>query len=388
MSISRVLAWAAVLLAIGVAGARVLILRQPHPQPLGTETSGNTPLSIVAILAFVVVGGVIASRRPRHPIGWIYCASGLLIAVSGTTTAWAQYGAAVPGVLPLAGIDFDAISGFTFFAGFALPVTYGLLLFPDGRLPSSRWRVVAYEIALAYAVVMGGNGLSAAGVEAGDAVALLGLGGLILGMLASIAALVRRWQRARAVEREQLKWVGAAAAAMALMLLGLILRETVGSALGLVPKADDGVDFILFNLALCFIPVAVGIAVLRHRLYDIDVIINRALVYGVTTAGIAFAFFAGIVVLQALLRPVTSGSELAVAASTLISFALFQPFRRRVRETVDRRFYRSRYDAARTLDAFSMQLRDQVDLDSVRSDLVDAVERTVRPAHASLWLRE
>jgi hypothetical protein len=130
-----------------------------------------------------------------------------------------------------------------------------------------------------------------------------------------------------------------------------------------------------------------GIAILRYRLFDIDILINRALVYGATTAGIAFAFFAGIVVLQAILRPLTSGSELAVAASTLVSFALFQPLRRRFQSAVDRRFYRSRYDAALTLDAFSVHLRDEVDLDAVRGELVSAVRDTVQPAHASVWRR-
>jgi len=141
-------------------------------------------------------------------------------------------------------------------------------------------------------------------------------------------------------------------------------------------------------LAQLLIPVCMAVAIVRHRLFDIDVLINRALVYGATTAGIAVAFFAGIVVLQALLRPITSGSEFAVAASTLTSVALFQPLRARVQRAVDRRFYRSRYDAARTLDAFSVRLRDEVDLDAVRGELVAAVRDTVQPAHASVWLRE
>jgi len=144
---------------------------------------------------------------------------------------------------------------------------------------------------------------------------------------------------------------------------------------------------VLFVFLLLSVPIAVGIAILRYRLYDINVLINRALVYGATTAGIALAFFAGIVVLQAVLRPLTSGSELAVAASTLVSFALFQPLRRGSQSAVDRRFYRSRYDAARTLDAFSVRLRDEVDLDSVRGGLLDAVRDTVHPVHASVWLR-
>jgi hypothetical protein len=143
----------------------------------------------------------------------------------------------------------------------------------------------------------------------------------------------------------------------------------------------------LYALVFFLLPISMGIAILRYRLFDIDILINRALVYGATTAGIALAFFAGIVVLQAILRPLTSGSELAVAASTLVSFALFQPLRRRFQSAVDHRFYRSRYDAARTLDAFSVRLRDEVDLDAVRGGLLDAVRDTVHPAHASVWLR-
>jgi len=134
--------------------------------------------------------------------------------------------------------------------------------------------------------------------------------------------------------------------------------------------------------------VAIYFAILRRRLYDIDLLINRTLVYGATSAAIALTFFGGIVVLQALLRPLTSGSEYAIAASTLVSFALFQPVRRRVQSAVDRRFDRSRYDAARTLDAFAVRLRDEVDLDAVRADLIGVIFKTMRPAHASVWLRE
>ena len=140
--------------------------------------------------------------------------------------------------------------------------------------------------------------------------------------------------------------------------------------------------------AIALAPVMIGIAVLRYRLYDIDVLINRALVYGATTAAIGAAFFAGIVVLQSALRPLTGGSELAVAGSTLLCFALFQPVRRRAQSTIDRRFYRARYDAVRTLDLFASRLAEEVDLDTVRSDLVEAVQRSVQPTHASVWLRE
>jgi hypothetical protein len=142
------------------------------------------------------------------------------------------------------------------------------------------------------------------------------------------------------------------------------------------------------GVAVLGVPVATGIAILRHRLYDIDLLINRTLVYGATSAAIGATFFGGIIALQTLLRPLTAGSELSVAISTLASFALFQPIRRRVQGTVDRRFDRSRYDAGRTLEVFADRLRDEVDLDALRDDLLGAVRQTMAPTHASLWLRE
>ena len=145
---------------------------------------------------------------------------------------------------------------------------------------------------------------------------------------------------------------------------------------------------LVWPISVAAIPIAIGIAVLRYRLYDIDVLINRTLVYGLTTGGIAAVFFGGIVVLQTLLRPFTTGSEIAVAASTLFTVALLQPLRSRIQQAVDHRFYRSRYDAARTIDGFAEELRDEVDLDAVRTHLLGAVGQTMSPAHASLWLRE
>jgi hypothetical protein len=153
------------------------------------------------------------------------------------------------------------------------------------------------------------------------------------------------------------------------------------------PDAAANASNAIATSAFACVPVAIGIAILRYRLYDIDVLIRRTLVYGATTGAIALAFFGGIVVLQAVLRPVTSGSELAVAISTLASFALFQPVRGRIQRAVDRRFYRAKYDAEHTVDAFAARLRDDVDLDSVRVELLDAVTDTLQPAHASVWIR-
>jgi hypothetical protein len=150
---------------------------------------------------------------------------------------------------------------------------------------------------------------------------------------------------------------------------------------------SSDIFFFTFMFTFTLIPLSIGVAILRYRLYDIDQLINRTLVYGVTTGAIAVTFFGGMVVLPTLLRPIISGSEVAVAVSTLVCFALFQPLRSRVQDAVDRRFYRSRYDAARTLDAFSLRLRDEVDLDAVRDELLDAVGITLSPIHASVWLR-
>ena len=192
-----------------------------------------------------------------------------------------------------------------------------------------------------------------------------------------MSTLPERYRRATNRERLQLKWFLGG-------MLFAIFFATVG--LAIFPFNFD-LAKILVSLAVSALPVTIAIAILREHLYDIDVLINRALVYGATTAGIAVAFFAAIVVLQALLRPFTGGSEIAVAISTLASVALAQPLRVRTQSFVDRRFYRSRYDAARTLDDFSVRLRDQVALDAVRAGLLDAVRETVQPSYASLWLR-
>jgi hypothetical protein len=194
--------------------------------------------------------------------------------------------------------------------------------------------------------------------------------------VASAGSLWYRAQRAGPSERQQLKWLAYAAVLVSLTTLAVLLMG--------VPLVI-GVDIISY--ALLAIPIAVAVAILRYRLYDIDLLIKRTLAYGATTSLIAVTFFAGIVALQGFLRPLTSGSEVAVAASTLASFALFQPIRRRLQDVIDNRFDRSRYDAARTVEAFADRLRDEIDLDALRSDLVGAVHQTMAPAHASLWLR-
>jgi hypothetical protein len=193
-----------------------------------------------------------------------------------------------------------------------------------------------------------------------------------------VAAVVARFRTAAGNERQQLKWFAyASSVSMSFFVAAPVLFAYLA---GLGP--------LITILGLDLIPISVAIAILRYRLYDIDLLIKRTLVYGATSAAVAVSFFLGLVALQAALRPLTSGSEFAVAASTLFSFALFQPIRRRVQDEVNRRFDRSRYNATRTVDAFADVLRDEVDLDELRADLIGSVQQTMAPAHMSLWLRE
>jgi hypothetical protein len=192
-------------------------------------------------------------------------------------------------------------------------------------------------------------------------------------------AVLVRFRTAAGTERQQLKWFAYAAS--------IVLLFFVAAGFGLFSYLG-GLGPLMTVLVMDLVPISVAVAILRYRLYDIDLLINRTLVYGVTSVAIAVTFFLGLVALQAALRPLTSGSELAVAASTLVSFALFQPMRRRVRDAVDRRFDRRRYDAERTLDAFAARLREQVDLGALETELLAAVRDTVQPAHAGVWLRE
>jgi hypothetical protein len=355
-----------------------LVLSLPHAMPLDIETGGNnSPFAFLGLGALLAVGGVILWHRPGHTIGWLYSLSGLLTAVAAFCTGYGDYAAQVPGVLPGADIAV-AVSGVAFFGGIGFPVTLGLLLFPDGRPPSRRWwPVVALPIlAILVASIVAAFPHATIAEVANGSLQIV----LPLAILASAASIVHRWRHARGDARQQLKWVAGAG-------LGVIAAVAASIVVG-VAAPGTGAEFVIFTVGFSFLPIAVGIAIVRHRLYDIDLIIKRSLVYGTTSATIGATFFVGIVALQAILSPITSGSDIAVAASTLLSFALFQPIRRRVQGAVDERFDRSRYDAAHTLDTFADDLRDEVDLDTLRSELLGAVNRTMSPAHASLWLRE
>lgn len=339
-------------------------------------------------IAFTLVGAVVAIRRPTNIVGWLLLVNGVAWSLTELEFEYAVY-AVVGRPEPLAAGMLAA-----WLCSWQWTISVGaypalLVLFPDGRLSGLGRRavilvtiVVTALLAFEFAFRPGPLQLASfidnpvtpmpnAVVGAAGIVALTLTVPMALG---AIALLVRRFQRSTGIERQQLKWL--AYAAFPVVTLGPLSSVIPGKPIQ-----------ILSAIAQLAVPAAIGVAVLRYRLYDIDVLINRTLVYGATSALIAIAFFGGIIVLQALLGPLTSGSEVAVAISTLASVALFQPLRARVQTAVDRRFYRSRYDAAQTLDAFSVRLRDEVDIDAVRAELVDAVTRTVQPVHASVWLR-
>jgi hypothetical protein len=212
---------------------------------------------------------------------------------------------------------------------------------------------------------------------------------LPLCIVASAAALILRFRRSQGTERLQLKWLATAGAVVAVLYLLTMVSVGLAELTSLIDERAGWLTALQSASILTFLllPAAIGVAILRHRLYDIDLVINRALVYGTLTATLASTYLGSVLLLQLLLDPLTSQSDLAVAGSTLAVAALFRPARARIQGSVDRRFYRSRYDAARTLDAFAASLRHQLDLDAVGTDLRTAVTDTVQPAHVSLWLR-
>jgi len=368
--LARPLGIAAVAVTLGALAMYPVLLDAVPSAQQPPESGGN--FLFPAIVIFALVGALILWHRPRHGIGWIYVATGVLFGLSAPLTLWAGFamtaGEGVPGVTIA-----SFAAGIAYITGLVLPITYGLLLFPDGRLPSSRWRPVAWAVPVVFVFMV-------IGARGGPAALVGSLGMLTLG-LASFASLFRRFRSSGRTERQQLKWAVSA--------IGLLVAAiAVVTLVAVFEINDQHVSVALAFFALAFYPLSVGIAILRYRLYDIDVLINRTLVYGATTATLVATYALGVLAAHALLRPFTQGSELSVAASTLVVAALIQPVRRRIQSAVDRRFYRSRYDAARTVDTFALRLRDEVDLDALRAQLLVVANDTMRPAHASVWLRE
>jgi hypothetical protein len=347
------------------------------------------------VVAFGSVGAILALRRPGNVIGLVLIVAGLLIV---QTFLGFILGAVIPG----AGNAGSTLAGLLGLVG-GLGITPTLIvagpllavLFPEGHLPGPRWRwpvgAIAGMLALSTLLTLvrpgpineglATNPLGITGVAWLEAVTPVGgtLGSIALlaSLALALAAVVTRYRRSASERREQLKWFVAANALVAIFL-----------SLSLADGATDPTAFDVLGVAsLSLPPIAVGIAILRYRLYEIDRLISRTLSYSGVTITLALVFVAGVLGLQAVLDPLTGGNTVAVAASTLIVAALFQPLRRRVQRIVDRRFNRARYDALLTVDGFARRLRDEVDLDRLRTLLVATADDVVRPVSASVWLR-
>lgn len=401
---TRTTALATLLVSLtGVLLVFALALNTGQSAPEGPPDAAALAI-MVALLSFPVTGFLLAVRLPRNPIGWLFLLVGLgFFGAFGLEEYAVRALVTDPGSLPF-GIWAAWVSSWIWIF-WMVPVALAILLFPDGRVATPRarplvWLVGLWTVTQFVLVAFAPRGIpserlaSFANPVGIDAVAALATVeevtgvGFTLVMLASLGTLVLRLRRARGRERLQLRWFVYSAVLLLSVALLLLTVEALVTFFGLPQTGLDELLWFAFISSFAGLPLAAAVAILRYRLYDIDALINRTLVYGAVSALLAATYFGGAVVIQSLLRPFTTGSELAVAGSTLLVVALFQPLRGRVQDVVDRRFYRSRYDAARTLDAFSSRLRDQVELDAVQADLVGVVHDTIRPAHASLWLRD
>ena len=389
-----VLAWA--LWTLGLLGLFAVawldrLVREAGRAELGWWTAGAGG-EVLAIVSAVTVGAVLAGQRPRHPVGWLLLALGLSLVAAGVAGGYATYGLLVrPGSLPAA----ELVAVYEQHAGIPTVACLGfvLLLTPTGSPPSPRWRWWAWAMAAAPLVAMVawapqpfiepfGSVANPLTVPAADR--LLGVANVALAVAALAIpvgawSLVVRFRRAGGVERQQLRWLALAAALVAAGALAIVVL--------LVAGLEAPVGWV-YGACLALLPVATGAAILRYRLYDLDRIISRTLAWGLLTVLLGFGY-GGLVLVGGQVFGGVAGEppSWAVAAATLAVAAGFQPARRRVQALVDRRFNRRRYDAARTIEAFSARLREETDLDALTVDLLAVVDRTVQPARASLWLR-
>jgi hypothetical protein len=407
------LAWslAALSVAMFVASGVLYVLAEATRAPGDWVTAGTVSetVTFLAFLAFPIVGALVASRRPENPIGWICLADGLLWMLLSVSDGYSVYGVARPGSLPFPVAVGTLSNQWLWVPTVGLLGIYLILLFPDGKLPSGRWRPLAWfsgVVILLLSVAGGfapgplenqGRKRNPFGIEAlpwlQDAVYLI-LPLLPLCIFASAVSMVLRYRRSRGEVRQQIKWVAFVASLSGLSYLipmtfaSVVLLRSDGSLPPFPWWAE--VFFTVAVLGFAGVPVAIGFAVLKYRLYDIDVVINRTLVYGSLTAMLVALYFGSVATTQTILRALTGQTEqpqLAVVISTLVIAALFNPLRRRIQFFIDRRFYRRKYDARNTLQTFSARLRDETDLETLNNELAGVIRETMQPAHVSLWLR-
>jgi hypothetical protein len=396
---ARVLAWALFALFLAILIATIPVI--------AVGPSDEVDLFFMAVVGYAFVGAMVAARQPANPIGWMLLVTGITLAL----------GALVDANLLLRDAfarDLSAwLSGWTWYVWLALAGIFLPLLFPTGRLLSPRWRPVLWLSVAALLLSIVGAAFDPGRLDVDSPVPVdnpLGIGGVVgdampavsrtgdvlaaVAFLLAAASLVIRFRRSRGIERQQLKWfayVGLLAAtglalAMAQVLFGAQPSDDAdGGWLEIVGAVGW---FLALGSIVLGIPIAAGMAILRYRLYDIDVVINRTLVYGALTGTLLLSYLGLVLLLQLALGPLTEDNGLAIAGSTLGVAALFRPARARIQELVDRRFYRRKYDAAQTIERFGARLRDEVELDALSAELRTAVAETMQPAHVSLWLRE
>ena len=392
----------AVVLAVGTAAtfaAGEMVLRS-----MGSTASGTAadpwPVALAfstLVLAFLVVGGVVVAQLPANPVGWLFCAAGLFIGLTSVTWAYATLAEDVPGGLP-GHVAAAWVASWSWEPAVLAVPTLLFLLFPDGSPPTRRWRWVVPLVAVGLTCVLVGSAFASGAMtnspsprtvnpvgfaDPGIAAVLQGVGAAAcaVGLILAVCSLVLRFRRSRGERRQQLKWFVWSPALVPVFLM----TETVVVALGgdaVVPYGDAA-----FALCLTAVPLAAGAAILRYRLYDIDLVIKRTLVYGSVTTLLLGTYLGLVLVLRVALNPITGESDLAVAGSTLAVAGLFRPLRSRIQRVVDRRFFRSRYDATQTVERFAGRLREELDLEALGTDLRGVVRDTMQPAHVSLWLR-
>ena len=383
-------------LTLTVVALLLLALNLSHPHTHIFDTWLDNTLNAVF---FSTVGAIVASRRPENPVGWLLCLYGLAQSIYHFSAQYAIYALlAQPNSLP-------AGEAMAWVFSWLLPIIIGfsvffILMFPTGRLPSRRWQWVTW---LTVAFILVGaisdafssgpvddlgpirNPLGIQGFSNHYAAILYNMVATFL-LVAAASSVFMRLRRAIGVERQQIKWFSYAAAAT---VIGLVLAYVIPEMIE-APLWYERLGYTILLVLIPAIPISIGIAILKYHLYDIDIIINRTLVYGTLTLMLALVYFGCVTATQAIFQTLTGQERLpqvAIVVSTLVIAALFNPLRRRIQSFIDRRFYRSKYDARKTLEGFSEKLRDETDLEALSDDLVGVVRETMQPAHVSLWLR-
>jgi hypothetical protein len=397
------LAWSlyGLLICLSIIWSGVGLLRQSGSRS-ALYLVGEALISLVAPVIFAIVAALIVSRQPRNTIGWLLMVPVGLYVVGGPPAAYIE---SLAPSSPAPTVPLLLIAWFSNWNWLLLiiPLLLIPLLFPSGRPPTPRWRWVGVAVivwatlfVLLAALVkkisagtkpnlMFDNPIGVLREDTAELLLGMWIAGLLALVVACAVALFVRYRRANETEREQIKWLLYACAVFLVVYVSGFV-----SGLGGTASLGGYIWGIFFGLSVMTLPAAIGIAILRYRLYDIDVVINRTLVYGALTALLALVYFGGVTATQAIFRTLTGQErqpQLAIVVSTLVIAALFNPLHRRIQSFIDRRFYRRKYDAAKTLEAFSAKLRDETDLDALSDDLVGVVRDTMQPAHVSLWLR-